>query len=68
MTQKNESASYQPEQWKLLMLNREKMKTKEDNLRELWANIKCIKIPMTGVPDGGEREKGTENVFGDMTA
>ena len=44
------------------------MKTKEDNLRELWANIKCIKIPMTGVPDGGEREKGTENVFGDMTA
>ena len=40
------------------MLNREKrMKINEDNFRELWANIKCTKIPKTGVPDRGE-EKG----------
>ena len=25
------------------------------------------KIPMTGIPDRGEREKGTEKIFGDKT-
>ena len=39
------------------------MKTNEDSLRELWYNIKCNKIRITGVPEGEEREKGPEKIF-----
>ena len=44
--------------------NKEKrMKRNEDSLRDLWDNIKCTNIRITGVPEGEEREKGPEKIF-----
>ena len=34
------------------------MKKREDSLRDIWENINTI-----GVPEGEEKEKGTENLF-----
>ena len=39
------------------------MKRNEDSLRDLWGNIKCTNIHITGVPEGEEREKGPEKIF-----
>ena len=39
------------------------MKRNEDNLRDLWDNIKCTNIHIRGVPEGEEREKGPEKIF-----
>ena len=39
------------------------MKRNEDSLRDLWDNIKCTNIRITGVPEGEEREKGPEKIF-----
>ena len=39
------------------------MKRNEDNLRDLWDNIKWNKIRIIGVPEGEEREKGPEKIF-----
>ena len=33
------------------------MKRNEESLRELWDNVKCTNIHITGVPEGEEREK-----------
>jgi len=38
-------------------------KTNEASLRELWDNIKHTNIRIIGVPEGEEREKGTEKLF-----
>ena len=44
--------------------NKEKRrKRNEDSLRDLWDNIKCNNIRITGVPEGEEREKGPEKIF-----
>ena len=44
--------------------NKEKrMKRNEDNLRDLWDNIKPNNIRIMGVPEGEEREKGPEKLF-----
>ena len=40
-----------------------RLKTNEESLRELLGNVKCINIHITGVPEGEEREKGTEKIF-----
>ena len=40
-----------------------RMKRSEDSLRDLWDNIKCNNIRIIGVPEGEEREKGTEKIF-----
>ena len=37
-------------------------KTNEESLRELWDNVKCTNIRITGVPEE-EREKETEKIF-----
>ena len=37
-----------------------RFKINEENLKELWDNIKCTNIHNIGVPEGKEREKGTE--------
>ena len=43
--------------------NKEKrMKRIEDNLRDLWDNIKHTNIRITGVPEEEEKKKGTENI------
>ena len=39
------------------------MKINEDSLRDLWENIKRNNIPIMGVPEGEEREKGPEKIF-----
>ena len=45
----------------------QRMKRIEDNLRELWDNIKCTNIRIIGVPEEEEGKKGTEKVFEEIT-
>ena len=45
-----------------------RLKTNEESLRELWDNIKYTSIHIIGVPEGGEREKGTEKIFQEIIA
>ena len=42
--------------------NKKIMKRTEESLRDLWDNIKCTNIHIIGVPEGEERERGTEKV------
>ena len=44
------------------------MKTSEESLREFWDNIKCTNIHIIGVPEGEEREKGSEKMFQEIIA
>ena len=44
------------------------MKTNEGSLRELWDNVKHTNIHIIGVPEGEEREKGTEKIFQEIIA
>ena len=44
------------------------LKANEESLRELWDNVKCTNIHIIGVPEGEEREKGTENIFQEIIA
>ena len=44
------------------------MKRNEESLRELWDNVKHSNIHTIGVPEGEEREKGTEKIFEEMIA
>ena len=44
------------------------MKRNEDTLRDLWKNIKCTNICIIGVPEGEEREKGSEEIFEEIIA
>ena len=43
-----------------------RMKRIEDNLRDLWDNIKCTNIRIIGVPEEEEKKKGTEKIFEDI--
>ena len=44
--------------------NKEKiMKRIEDNLRDLWYNIKHTKIRIIGVPEEEEKKKGSQKIF-----
>ena len=44
--------------------NKEKrMKRIEDNLRDLWENIKRTNIRIIGVPEEEEKKKGTEKIL-----
>ena len=36
------------------------MKRIEESLRDLWDNIKCTNIRITGVPEEEEKKKGTD--------
>ena len=45
-----------------------RFKTNEESLRELWDNVKCTNIHITGMPEGEEREKGTEKIFQEIIA
>ena len=38
-------------------------KRTEDNLRDLWNNIKCTNIRIIGVPEEEEKKKGYEKIF-----
>ena len=39
------------------------LKTNEESLRDLWGNDKCTNNRIIGVPEGEEREKGTEKIL-----
>ena len=45
-----------------------RLKTNEESLRELWDNVKCNNISIIGMPEGGERVKGTEEIFKEIIA
>ena len=44
------------------------LKTNEESLGELLDNVKCTNVHIIGVPEGKEREKGTENIFQEIIA
>ena len=45
------------------ILKKKKKNRSEGSLRELWDNIKCTNIFIIDVPEGEEREKGSEKIF-----
>ena len=45
-----------------------RLKRNEDSLREHWDNVKCTNIHIIGVPEGQERENGTEKIFQEIIA
>ena len=45
-----------------------RLKTNEGSLREVWDNIKHTNIRIIEVLEGGEREKGTEKIFEEITS
>ena len=45
-----------------------RLKRSEESLREHWDNVKCSNIHIIGVPEGGERETGTEKIFKEIIA
>ena len=45
-----------------------RMRRNEDSLRDLWDNIKCTNIRITGVPEGEEREKGHKKIIEEIIA
>ena len=40
-----------------------RIKRNEDNLRDLWNNVKCPKIRIIGVPEEEDKKKGHEKIF-----
>ena len=45
-----------------------RLKRNVESLRELWDNVKSTNICIIGVPEGEEREKGTEKIFQEILA
>uniref|UniRef100_A0A8D1GWL5 L1 transposable element RRM domain-containing protein n=1 Tax=Sus scrofa TaxID=9823 RepID=A0A8D1GWL5_PIG len=45
-----------------------RLKTNGESLRELWNNVKCTNSYIIGVPEGDEREKGTEKILKEIIA
>ena len=40
-----------------------KIKGSEDNLRDLWDNVKCPNIQIIGVPEEEDKNKGQEKIL-----
>ena len=40
-----------------------RMKRNEDNLRDLWDNVKCPNIQIIGVPEEEDKKKGHEKIL-----
>ena len=49
-------------------MTEKRIKKNKSSLRDLWDNIKCTNIHIIGVPEGEERDKGTENLFEETIA
>ena len=47
---------------------RKENETKEDSLRDVWDNIKCINLNVIGVQEGEERTKRSEKIFEEKIA
>ena len=39
------------------------IKRNEDNLRDLWENVKCPNIQIIGVPEEEDKKKGNEKIL-----
>ena len=44
------------------------IKRNEDNLRDLWDNVKCPNIQIIGVPEEEGRKKGHEEILEEIIA
>ena len=44
------------------------VKRNEDNLRDLWDNVKCPKIQIIGVPEKKTKKKGHERLLEEIIA
>ena len=42
---------------------KERIKGNEDNLRDLWDNVKCLNISIIGVPEEEDKDKGHEKTL-----
>ena len=47
---------------------KERIKRNEDNLRDLWDNVKCPNIPMIGVPEEEDKKKSHEKLLEEIIA
>ena len=45
-----------------------RIKRNEDNLRDLWDNVKCPKIRIIGVPEEEDKKKGHEKILEEIIA
>ena len=45
-----------------------RIKRNEDNLRDLWENVKCPNIRIIGVPEEGDKKKGHEKILKEIIA
>ena len=43
------------------------IKRNEDNLRDLWDNVKCPNIQIIGVPEEEDKKKGHEKILEEIT-
>ena len=41
---------------------KKRIKRNEDNLRELWANVKCPNIQIIGIPEEEDKKKDHEKI------
>ena len=42
---------------------KKRMQRNEDNLRDLWNNVKCTNIQVIGVPEEEDKKKGHEKIL-----
>ena len=42
---------------------KKRIKRNENNLRDLWDNVKCPNIRITGVPEEEDKRKRHKNIF-----
>ena len=45
-----------------------RIKRNEDNLRDLWDNVKCPNIRIIGVPEEEDKKKGHEKILEEIIA
>ena len=43
-----------------------RIKRNEDNLKDLWDNVKCPKIRIIGVPEEEDKNKGHQKILEDI--
>ena len=47
---------------------KKRFKRNEDNLRDLWHNVKCLNIRIIGVPEEEDKKKGYEKILEEIIA
>ena len=47
---------------------KKKKESNEDNLRDLWDNVKCPNIRIIGVPEEEDKKKGHEKLLEEVIA